>query len=643
MRCSMKYPTARAILIAALLASAPHLRAAGFPPITDAESAFKGRPGAPAIVLFKKAELKLMHYPREVSSYMKVDVRLKILSEEGKSYGEVEIPHSGYYRLRDIEGRTVLAGGREVALPKDAVFEERRSRSAKAFVTKLVFPAVEVGAIIDYRYTIRWDDMLFLEPWYFHSEVPTLFSEITYIKPDNMALQPWGVQAPGSQVQSEALSTARGKATRLWSENLPGIPEEPFGLSFNDLSSRFMMVPTSIHFNGMSQPLLGSWEDTCELFEQAYRAVRNKDRQARKQAAALAAAHTSLLDKIATLHAFVRDDVRTELAIGVGIGDDEKVDKILEQRSGSPVAKALLLQSMLDGIKVDSDLIWVADRTTGRPDLRVANPWWFDAALARVEVDGELYYLDPVDRSVGFGRLAPYYEGTQGLLFHKKPQVVELPAAPFDGNRRRVVVDLAVDDEGRVEGSGSQELTGHLAWRYLRWKDGDDATAEAWREHLEEGFSGFDVSDVTVEEDVRRQHVRVGWSLRQRDEEVLGDEAAILPSQPLAARQPFSLPPERRQTPVQMAFGWRDDLVTTVTWPAGWKIDALPEAQSHGGPAGKIERAVELDEGRRTITVRRQFELAEREFFGREAYAMVRELFEQASTADALGIVLVLD
>ena len=613
--------------------------AADFPPISDAERGFEGRPGTPAIVLFKKAELKLMDYPREISSYLKVDVRLKILSEEGKSYGEVEIPHSGYYRLKDIEGRTVLPGGREVALPKDAVFEERRSRSAKAFVTKLVFPAVEVGAILDYRYSIRWDDMVFLEPWYFHSEVPTLFSEITYIKPDNMALQPWGVQAPGSQVQSEAQNTAKGKATRLWAQNLPGIPEEPFMLSFNDLSSRFMMVPIAIHVNGIRQQLLDSWEGAWELFEPAYSAVRKKDRQARKHAASLAAGQASLLDKIAAVHAFARDDVRTVLAIGVGIGDDQKVDKVLEDRSGSPVAKALLLQSMLEGIKVKSDLVWVADRTAGRPDLRVANPWWFDAVLVRVEVDGGSFFLDPVDRSVGFGRLAPYYEGTEGLLMHKKPQIVELPAAPFDNNQRRVQVDLELDDEGRVHGGGSQVLEGHQAWRYLRWKDDAAATAGAWEEHLEDRFDGFDVSEVEVEEDVRRQHVRVDWTMRQRDEEVLGDEAAIVPAQPLATHQPFSLPPERRQTPVQMSFGWRDDLVTTVTWPEGWVIDARPEAQSHGGPAGKIERTVETDEAQRTITVRRRFELAEREFFGREAYGMLRELFEQASNGDAQGVV----
>ncbi len=623
------------------------VQAADFPPVTDAELALKavsGQPGSPAVVLFKKAELKIQDYPREVSSYLKVQVRLKILSEEGKAFGEVEIPHSGYYRLKQIEGRTALPDGRKFPLPEDAVFEERRSRSFKTFVTRLVFPAVEVGAIIDYRYTVRWDDLFYLEPWYFHSEVPTLLSEITYVKPDNLALQPWGVQAPGLTVQSEVRNTALGKATRLWAENLTGIPDEPFSFSFNDLSSRVMMVPVAVVLNGDRVPLLGSWEETCSLFAAPYRAARSKERQARKQAAALAAGEVSLVDKISAIHGFVRDEVQTRAATGVGIGEDVRVDEILKERRGSPIAKALLLQSMLSGIKVDSDLVWVADRTTGRPDLNVANPWWFDSGLVRVEVDKAPIYLDPVDRSVGFGRLAPYHEGTQGLVFHKsKPKIVDLPVTPIEDNRRRVVVDLELDDEGRLQGRGSQELEGHQAWRFLRWKDDSSSTADAWTELLEKRFSGFEVSDVAVEEDVRQQRLRVGWSMRQRDEEVLGDEATILPSRPVATRQIFTLPVEQRATPVQMSFGRRDDLVTTVKWSAGWALDAVPEDLSHGGPAGKLEVTVERGEAGGSVTFRRRFELAEREFFGGEAYNALRELYDKASKVDAQGLVLVRD
>jgi hypothetical protein len=209
-----------------------------------------------------------------------------------------------------------------------------------------------------------------------------------------------------------------------------------------------MLVPTEIGLQGQRIPLLESWETTCEIFADNYSGARRKDRDAKKQAAQLAPGANSLLDRIAAIHAFVRDEVRTEPSVGIGVGEDEKVDRVLQDRSGTPVAKALLLQSMLEGVKLDSELVWVADRTAGTPDLGLANPWWFDAAVVRVEVDGRQFYLDPVDRRVGFGRLPPYYAGTQGLLFHRKnPRIVDLPQAPHDANLRRAVVDLKIDDE----------------------------------------------------------------------------------------------------------------------------------------------------------------------------------------------------
>lgn len=622
--------------------------AADFPPISDAERALTevpGQPGAPAAVLFKKAELRFMDYPSEPSSSLDVQVRLKILTEEGKEYGEVEIPHSGSYRLKKVSGRTVLPGGKVVELPEAAIFEEQRSRSLKISVTKLVFPAVEVGAILDYSYSVKWDSMAFLEPWYLQSEVPTRLSEITYIKPGSLALKPWGIAPPNQPLQSDSRKTAKGLAIRIWGEDLPGVPEEPYGPPFEALSSRFMMVPTKVSVSGQQIYLLESWETTCELYSGEYKDARRKSRRAKQRAAELAGGAKNLLERIAAIHAFVRDEIRTDPGIGVGIADDDKADDVVTGRHGRPIAKALALQAMLDGIKVESDLIWVADRTSGTVDFEVPNPWWFDAALVRVEVDGHAIYLDPVDRSVGFGRLAPYYEGTRGLEFHHgKPEIVDLPSSSYEQNRRRAVIDLRIDENGRIVGEGTLELDGHQAWRYLRWKDDDEATQEAWREHLTEEFAGYDVDSVKVEEQIDDQHLRVGWSLRQREEDLLGDEVTVQPALPVGPiTQPFTLPAHLRRTPVRLLYGRRDEVVTTLTWPQGWQVDLLPEDSSFSNAAGKIESRLENDEATGKIVFRRSFAITEREFNNSDAYGVLRDLYEQAAKADAQNLVLVRD
>ena len=602
-------------------------------------------PGTPAVVLFKKAELRFMDYPREVSSSLEVAVRLKILTSEGTRYGEAEIHHSGHYRLKSVKGRTVLPDGRVLPLSEESIFEERRSRSLRHYVTKLVFPAVQVGAILDYRYTVRWDSLFYLEPWVFHEEIPTRLSEITYIKPKNLALKPWGVQRGAQQIQHETRRTARGTEIRVWLENLPGIPDEPLRFPFADLASRFMMIPSSVQLDSGMQPLMETWEWTCELLLDDYKEFRSKDRASRKRARELLPPGAQPADKASALLTFVRDQVQTRPALGVGLYEGDTADRVLADLRGSPVAKALLLQVMLKEASLDSDLVWVYDRTNGRADLRVPNPWWFDAALVRVNLGGRDVYLDPVDRSVGFGHLAPYYEGTQGVVVRgRKAEVVDLAVTAHADHLRRARLDLVVDGDGRVSGTGRMEHQGHRAWRHLRWKQDPDETVTAWQERLEEKHPGFDVTAVEVDEDIRGQTLTVSWKLRQRDEEVLGDEVSVNPTRPLGpAAQPFPLSVEYRKTPARMLYGRRDELTWTLSWPEGWSIDVLPRGLSHGGPVGSLAWKVGADRANRRVTVERRFDLSRPEFTGPEEYRAVRALYAHAASTDAQSLVLVRD
>ncbi len=169
-------------LLGLLLSAA--LPAAQFAPITDAErnlTEVPDHPGAPAVVLFHRGVVDIMDYPSEVSSILEVEMRIKILTEEGKEYAEVEVPHSRFLRLKSFTGRTVLPDGSEIPLGEDAVFDEVSSRSERIYLTKAAFPSVTVGAILDYKYTLRWDSIYFLEPWYFNHELPALVSEVTYV------------------------------------------------------------------------------------------------------------------------------------------------------------------------------------------------------------------------------------------------------------------------------------------------------------------------------------------------------------------------------------------------------------------------------------------------------------------------------
>lgn len=623
--------------------AAREAEAATFPPISDAEKAMKavaGQPGAPGVVLYRRALLHFRDYPREANSRMEVSVRLKVLTEEGKKLGEVELPHSRQLRLDNFEGRVVRPDGSELPLPKEAIFVEKRSRSRKAFVTRAAFPNVEVGAIIDYKYTLYWDSFYYLEPWYFHDALPVLLSEIVYEVPPSLGVQVWGKETSGVKIKTEKTQRRNAAVFRVWMENLPGLPNEPFSFPEEDLSSRFVMIPTQLYFSGGNQPLLESWKQVSTLaWDEFYKGYVAADTKAAAMAKQLAAGKERR-EQIRALYEFVRDEVRTGDGGGVWVGG--KADEVLAAREGSPAEKSLLLYAMLASLKIPPRIVWAASRNEGRAEVDVPNPSFFEAVLVQVDDGGAVLTMDPSDRSLGFGRLPPHYESTRAVLIdRKKPETVVLPAAPFSDNSQLATLKLAVDADGKVAGSGELKLGGHYAWRSLRAKENAEETQKLWLERLAELFPGFEPSGVTVAEDLHDQRMTIGFQLAQRAENVLGDEVTLQPSRPFLANQPLSLPPDQRLTPVLLPFAALDEARLELQWAEGFEVDAQPKDVRVETELGVYALSVKTDPAARRAEVVRSFSRQQHEIHGQDGYATLRKLYEKASQSDAQTLVLV--
>ena len=127
-------------------------------------------PGATAVYL--DLEQTTDDHLRMFSYY----VRLKVLTEGGKDYANVELPYvagHGGRTLDDIAGRTVQPDGTVVPFtgkPYEKLIAKGNDYKYKAKVFTL--PAVQVGSILEYRYKIHYDDNYFINPnWLIQSEL----------------------------------------------------------------------------------------------------------------------------------------------------------------------------------------------------------------------------------------------------------------------------------------------------------------------------------------------------------------------------------------------------------------------------------------------------------------------------------------
>jgi len=107
-------------------------------------------PGAAAVFLYREESTDNRNH------YTSMYARIKVLTELGKEWATVEVPYvAGYSATPIIEGRTIHADGTVIPLlgkAEDLLVFKAHNNHVKAAVFNL--PSVEVGSILEYKWTI---------------------------------------------------------------------------------------------------------------------------------------------------------------------------------------------------------------------------------------------------------------------------------------------------------------------------------------------------------------------------------------------------------------------------------------------------------------------------------------------------------
>lgn len=638
------------VALAGLLLAGQVGAADGFPELDEQARSLRAVPGAPeaaAVVLFKRAEFRMKDLEaQEPSSRLTVTMRVKVLKPEGLSWGELAVPHSDEVRLLGVKGRTVRPDGSVVPLPADARFKRTLSQRERRFVTSVVFAGVEVGSILDLSYELRFDSIYFLEPWFLSERVPVLHSEIVYRVPPSIQAEPWGANPMRVDLKSEPFQDRQGPGLRIWAKDLPAVPEEPSAVPFADLATQFMLIPKEYATAFARLPMLDSWVSVCKLFVDAHYQPWRKKAAGRAEPLArelLARTPADSGARARTLFEYVRDRVVTDEREGVGLGEGSSAARVLERGRADSAEKALLLRSLLDAAGLPARLVWAHDRGRGLISLAVPNPAWFERMLVTLDVAGQSLYLDPSERGLSFGALLPGFEGSEALVVDPKaPQTIRLPMSAAEASQRRATLDLTVDEQGGLSGSGELVLSGHHFVRVFDATRSADDTRKFWQTWLEQRLPDERIDDLAVAESVEARQIRLVFKLKRRDEAVLGDELGLVPSRPLGpGRQVFAIPATQRRTPVLIEFGDREDLELRLSWPAAWRLEAQPKAVRHDSPAGAFNAELKLDASARQAVYTRRWDVRGREFKTGQGYEQLRALFEAMVQSDAQSLALV--
>ena len=438
---------------------------------------YPASPGAPASILHRE-----MHTNDEKSFETRY-YRIKIFTEEGRKYANVQIPYfKGKIRVKNIKARTVHPDGAIVTFT-GGVFEKVivKRKKLKLLVKTFTLPNVRVGSIIEYKYRIQWGSRLLLPTeWDIGHELFTRrvrFSLRPYIPHRLSASSPRIMLLPfrlptGKGPRYERLEKYRGGkgpslayqfAYQMELEDIPAFQEEQYIPPENELKMWVLFYYLSRSFYP------SFWQQTGrDLYEEVEKFI-GKHKAIKQEVARIVRPDDPPETKLRKLYARVQQ-IRNLRYDRKNIKRDKKPKKnknvkdVLKRGYAHPLEINRLLVALARAAGFDASVVRVASRTNSFFKTQLLDDSQLNVNLVLVGVGGKEYYLDPATRFCPFGFLSWDQTMVQGIrLAEDGGEFVKTPnPGSADAHTGRKAV-LHLGEDGSLHGKVELTFTGQEA------------------------------------------------------------------------------------------------------------------------------------------------------------------------------------
>ncbi|HET7104171.1 MAG TPA: DUF3857 domain-containing protein, partial [Terracidiphilus sp.] len=466
-------------------------------------------PGAPAVYLYREESTdNNSHF---ISEY----ARIKILTDAGKRWATVYVPYSGSGAPPRIEARTIHADGTVVPLtgkPEDLL--AKSTHSGYFGGREFTLPAVEVGSILEYRWTLPISDT------YVSGVIPdnqpfinsALAGSIPYwavqsdlfIHKEHFYYNPLSYLAKnvvGNQSITHYTSDGEIAHYLLFSARLPAgaqvkvSPKPDYTLDIENVPAfvheayappeQSRLYAVRFYFT----PYLSGdvfWTDEGKRWSKSVGQASEPTDDLKAAAAQITAGAATAEDKARKLYdavqsldntAFTRQQSQSP-GMRTGSGKAARsADAVWKAKSGTPNEMAMLYLALVRAAGLQASAMRVTDRSRSIFDPGYLSLDQLTVDLVVLHIDGKDVFLDPGEKLLPFGQLYWSHTLSGGLLQTADGVTHEAITPP--GTAKDAIdahtADLTLDAQGGVTGTVKALLTGPeaLRWRQLNLTEGE--------------------------------------------------------------------------------------------------------------------------------------------------------------------------
>ena len=648
-----------------LVVSSPLARAEKWMAPTPEELSMTSQPevpGAAAVYLYRE------QITEDNMHVMHVYERLKVLTESGKKYANVELGYSsssdnGSVVIDEVEGRTIHPDGTIIPFtgkPYQKLIE--KTHGAKYMAKVFTLPDVEVGSIIEYRYDRRLDDNYFMAPrWYIQSDLYTRKAHYVW-KPTSKPLisndghhnltnsiawtpiLPTGAELQHSTLPPPNSFSPEQQVFELNVHDIPPVPNEDFMPPIGSLSYRVLFYYTPYRTEAEF------WKNQGKYWSQMHNKFIGHGPLVEAAVKELTSPNDTQDQKLRKLYAavmqlentdFTREHTNAEEKADSG-KPIRSTDDVWERKRGSSDQLSDLFVAMARAAGMKAYVAAVVNR-----DKNIFLPGYFslgqlDDDLAIVNVDGKEQYFDPGSRFCQYGHLAWKHTNVSGLRQTEDgTAIAQTPSEPYTASRIQRVANLKMDEHGVASGTVSMTYIGTPALYWRQHSLGGDATSleHDLRSSVEEMLpAGMDVKVSSIEKlAAYEQPLRINFAVQGQIASSTG-KRLIVPADLFEVNEKPSFPHEKREIPVYFDYASVSQDAVRVNFPASMKVESMPPSDK-----GQFQNLAAYDVATAStptsVTFQRNYSLGTILFMPKE-YAGLRSFYSKMETDNQGSVVL---
>jgi hypothetical protein len=453
------------------------------------------KPGAHAIYLYRE------DIRDDLESREDIYERVKIFTEEGKKYADIELPYfRDIYSITNVRARTIHPDG-SIVVWNGKLLDKTilKARGYKVQAKTLTLPEVETGSIIEYKYRQSLSSrLLYDDSWEVQKDLFTKQAKFA-IHPSSFYDLLWVTHGVPASYQVE-----RGKdgIIRLGIQDVPSLDKEEYMPPEEVLRWRVDFFYT---MHGTTDPDK-FWKQAGEYWFEFSDKFIGRRKGISEEVARTVAADDPPEAKLRKLYArvqmirntsFEREKSAQEMK-RENQKENENVEDVLKRGVGDGVEIDYLFCALARAAGFDASVVRVSTRNIHFFSKTMLETRQLNDIVISVKLGDKNLYLDPGNAHAPFGLLPWSETGVAGLKLDKQGgQLVSTTETSANDAVTRRVAKLAMGDDGSVEGKLTVMYVGQEALsRRIEADESDDAER---KKSLIDEVKGWVPAGATVE------------------------------------------------------------------------------------------------------------------------------------------------